>query len=410
MKRLVVVVLATLLGAACAGGNSKVIDAGPAPTRAPGAQGSPAAAGGSDSIAGPASGPGSGTGPMTAVALYLTEGDTLHRIVRSVPKVAGIGAATLRALLAGPTPEEAKSGVGTAVPSGTRLLGLTIEGGVARVDLSRQFEVTGNEEGVTLSLAQVTCTLGQFDTVKGVRFALDGKDVSVLSGDGTVTDRPLTCDRYGRFEPAPKSADPGIWPYTSAAESDAAVAGGDRTFLDPVATAREFATRYLGMVDPVVFDFSQGGPGDGEVGVGFRYSEGRNPVADPKPTTTVVVRQLGRRGDSGAWTVTAAWSPNIEVSGPQPLGRVSSPLPLTGRASAFEGHVNVSVREDAMLAGATLGDGFVTGRGDGELGPFSGQIAFRSPSKPAGAVVFFERSAADGQVLRATVVRVTFGS
>jgi len=344
------------------------------------------------------------------VALYLTEGDTLHRIVRSVPKVAGIGAATLRALLAGPTPEEAKSGVGTAVPSGTRLLGLTIEGGVGRVDLSRQFEVTGNEEGVTLSLAQVTCTLGQFDTVKGVRFALDGKDVSVLSGDGTVTDRPLTCDRYRRFDPAPASDDPGIWPYTSAAESDAAVAGGDRTFVDPVAAAREFATRYLGMVDPVVFDFAEGGPGDGEVGIGFRYSEGRTPVADPKPTTTVVVRQLGRRGDSGAWTVTAASSPNIEVSGPQPLGRVSSPLSLTGRASAFEGHVNVSVREDAMLAGATLGDGFVTGRGDGELGPFSGQIAFRSPSKPGGAVVFFDRSAADGQVLRATVVRVRFGS
>ncbi len=62
-----------------------------------------------------------------------------------------------------------------------------------------------------------------------------------------------------------------------------------------------------------------------QVGIGFRYSEGRTPVADPKPTINVVVRQLGRRGDSGAWTVTAAWSPNIEVSGPQPLARVSSP-------------------------------------------------------------------------------------
>jgi len=279
MKRLVVVVLATLLGSACAGGSTKVIDAGPAPTRAPGAQASSAPAGGSDPVTNPASGSASGAGPdrTTAVTLYLTEGDTLHRIVRSVPKVTGIGAAALRALLAGPTPEEAQSGVGTAVPSGTRLLGLTIEGGVARVDLSRQFEVTGNEEGVTLSLAQVTCTLGQFDTVKGVRFALDGKDVSVLSGDGTVTDRALTCDRYGRFGPAPTTADPGIWPYTSAAESDAAVAGGDRTFLDPVAAAREFATRYLGMVDPVVFDFAEGGPGDGEVGRGVGPTRRRAP-------------------------------------------------------------------------------------------------------------------------------------
>lgn len=42
------------------------------------------------------------------------------------------------------------------------------------------------------------------------------------------------------------------------------------------------------------------------------------------------------------------------------------------------------------------------------LRPFSGDIAFRAPSKPAGALVFTDLSAADGQVLRATVVRVRF--
>jgi len=403
MKRLAVVVLTVFLGVACAGG-SKVGDAGPAPTRAPNAQASSATTGGSD----PTGASTSGAGPTSAVSLYLTEGDTLRRVARTIPKVTGIGAATLRALLAGPTPEEAASGLGTAIPSGTRLLGLIIKEGVATVDLSRQFEVTGNEEGVTVALAQVTCTIDQFDTVTGVRFAIDGKDVGVVSGNGTVTERPLTCDGYGRFDPA-RLTDPGIWPYTSSAESDAAVNGGDRTFVDPVAAAREFASRYLGMADPVVFDFAEGGPGEGEVPVGFRYSEGRTPVDNPKPTTTVVVRQLGLQGDSGAWTVVAAAARNIEVSGPQPLARVSSPLVLTGRASAFEGHVNVSVREDAMLAGASLGDGFVTGRGDGELGPFNGEVGFRTPSRPGGAVVFFDRSAADGQVLAATVVRVLFG-
>jgi len=408
MKRLAVVVSTTFLAVACAGGGTKVTDAGPAPSRAPAAQGSSAASGGADPSGGSGSGSTPAPGSTSAVALYLTTGDTLHRIVRTIPKVSGIGAATLRALLAGPTPEEARSGVGTAIPAGTRLLGLTIDGGVARVDLSRQFEVAGNEEGVTVSLAQVTCTIDQFDTVKGVRFAIDGKDVEVVSGNGTVTDRPLTCDSYGRVNQARLSTDPGIWPYTSAAESDAAVDGGDRRFLDPVVAAREFASRYLGMADPVVFDFGQAGPGEGEVPVGFRYSEGRTPVDNPQPTTTVVVRQLGRQGGAGAWTVTAAAARNIEVSGPQPLARVSSPLALTGRASAFEGHVNVSVREDAMLADASLGDGFVTGRGDGELGPFNGQVTFRSPSKPGGAVVFFDRSAADGQVLAATVVRVLF--
>ena len=70
--------------------------------------------------------------------------------------------------------------------------------------------------------------------------------------------------------------------------------------------------------------------------------------------------------------------------------------------------MNVEVREDGMLAGQFLGEGFVTG-GGGPAAPFSGTIAFTTPTKPGGAVVFFERSAADGQgVLRATVVRVAF--
>jgi hypothetical protein len=61
-----------------------------------------------------------------------------------------------------------------------------------------------------------------------------------------------------------------------------------------------------------------------------------------------------------------------------------------------------------MLAGQALGRGVVTGGGDA-LRPFSGEVAFRSPSKPAGAIVFVERSAADGQgILRAAVVRVRF--
>ncbi|MGI9021665.1 MAG: GerMN domain-containing protein [Acidimicrobiales bacterium] len=406
MRRLAVMAVATMtvvLGAACTGG-SKVNDAGPAPTRQPGAPAQPA--GPDDS--GTAADPAAGADGTATVSLWLTQGDTLHRIARTVPKVTGIGAVTLQALLAGPTPEEKRAGVGTAIPDGTRLLGLTIDDATARVDLSRQFEVTGDDEGVILSLAQVTCTIDQFDSVTGVRFALDGQDVAVLAGDGTVTDRPLTCRRFGQPEAAPTPVDAGIWPFTSAAEADASVDRGDRTFLDPVVTAREFASRYLGMDDPVVFDFRESGPADGEVGVGFRYGEGGAPIDEPGPTTTVIVRQLGRQGGSGAWSVTAAWSPDIEVTSPQPLASVSSPVPLGGRADVFEGHVNVSVREDGMLAGAALGEGFVTGGGGGELGPFDGAVAYRAPSAPGGAVVFSER-AGDGQVLRATVVRVRFG-
>ncbi len=49
---------------------------------------------------------------------------------------------------------------------------------------------------VTMRLAQVTCTVDQFPTVKGVRFALAGELVSVFAGDGIVLDKPVTCASY----------------------------------------------------------------------------------------------------------------------------------------------------------------------------------------------------------------------
>ena len=64
-------------------------------------------------------------------------------------------------------------------------------------------------------------------------------------------------------------------------------------------------------------------------------------------------------------------------------------MTVRGQAATFEGNVLVQVREDGMLDGANLGFGPVTGRGDGVLGDFAGDIAFDRP-EPAGAVVFPE--------------------
>ena len=87
------------------------------------------------------------------------------------------------------------------------------------------------------------------------------------------------------------------------------------------------------------------------------------------------------------------------------LASAGSGVPLTVAGAL---NVGVVVREDGMLAGASLGEGFVTGRGDGVLGPFEGQVTFRAPAKAGGAVLLVDRSAADGSVMGATVVRVTF--
>ncbi len=180
-------------------------DAGPAPTRSSPSD-SPAAG---EPVAG-SEDPGSSeenSAPVatTTVAIYLTEGESLERVERTVPEVPRIGTEALRSLLAGPTATEATGGLGTAIPVGTRLLDLAISDGTATVDLSRAFESGGGTLGLTLRLAQVACTLDQFESVEGVRFALEGELLSVFSGDGIVVDRPVSCASYRTYLSEPGS-------------------------------------------------------------------------------------------------------------------------------------------------------------------------------------------------------------
>jgi spore germination protein GerM len=409
MRRvLAVLAVLGLVTTACGGGEAT--DAGPVPGRPSESETTvdPEATG--TTTPSPEA-PTAGSATTTEVAVWLVRGETLEPVNRTVPRVPGIGAEAVKALLAGPTPAESRSGFSTAVPLDTRFIGLVIDGnGIAKVDLTRDFESGGGSLGLTLRLAQVTCTLNQFPSVKGVRFALAGELVSVFSGNGIVIDKPVTCDSYREVlgGPGDSATFAGIWPFATQAELDAYAAGTERTYRDPVATARDFATKYLGMDNPVDFPSRSTGEGTVEVPLGFRYGEGRTPVPSPQATFVVIVRQLGAQGPSGPWTVVEATSPNIVVTTPKPLDKVGSPVRLTGQAHAFEGTVNVQVREDGMVAGQTLGRGFVTGGGDA-LRPYSGDIDFRSPTKPGGAIVLTELSAADGQgTLRAAVVKVRF--
>ncbi len=347
-------------------------------------------------------------GETTDVTLFLTKDEHLEPVTRAVPKVTRIGGETVKALLTGPTAQESAAGLGTAIPVGTRFLDLNIADGVARVDLSREFESGGGTLSLTMRLAQVVCTLDQFDTVDGVRFLLDGTLVDVFSGNGIVVDHPLGCADFPELQPPGSAAlFDGIWPFSSKADVDAYLASGDTAYADPVATAAAFAERYVGIADPVTFPPATAAGALREVKVGFGTIEGGGPMPDPRPSMSVFLRDADG-GDDGPWTVVRANAPEIVVDKPAAKDRISSPAQLNGTALAFEGHVNVEVREDGMAAGQFLGEGFVTG-GGGPAAPFSDTIAFNPPSKPGGAVVFFDRSSADGQaVLRATVVRVAF--
>ncbi|TVP73749.1 MAG: hypothetical protein EA340_02040 [Nitriliruptor sp.] len=122
----------------------------------------------------------------------------LISVQREIPSTPRIAHATLRELIEGPSRADRAliDGVSTAVPAETLLLGVTIDDRVATVDLSREFESGGGSFTMFARLAQVTYTLTQFPTVDEVRFELDGRPVTVFSGEGIVLDGPVARDDY----------------------------------------------------------------------------------------------------------------------------------------------------------------------------------------------------------------------
>jgi spore germination protein GerM len=201
LRRVIALAAAAALVAAC-GPSAQVTDVGAAPTRPPpdGAETSTPGSTVAGSEPAPAVAVPSEPAPeprgTTTLRVWLVAGERAVPVTRQVPRVPRIGAAVLEELLAGPTAAELDRDLTTEVPEGTRLRGLTITDGVATVDLSGDFEEGGGTLGLTLRLAQVVCTLDQFPTVDGVRFALDGAVVDVFSGDGLVIDEPVACSDY----------------------------------------------------------------------------------------------------------------------------------------------------------------------------------------------------------------------
>lgn len=127
------------------------------------------------------------------VLYWVGEDDQLVAEQRRIPRTPAIGRATLEALLQGPqqpglttaipTPAEVQQYPGREADWGdrVRLLGLTIEDGVATANFSQELRAYGGGSlRVQLIRQQITQTLQQFPTVQEVRIAIDGDTEGVL--------------------------------------------------------------------------------------------------------------------------------------------------------------------------------------------------------------------------------------
>jgi hypothetical protein len=133
-----------------------------------------------------------------------TGNEGLVPVLREVPETNATARAAMEALLGGPKGGELRGSPAmyTAIPDGTRLLGISIKNGLATVDLSGAFASGGGTYSMSSRLAQVVFTLTQFSTVDTVSFELDGVPVTVFSSEGIVLDGPVGRADYRENLPA----------------------------------------------------------------------------------------------------------------------------------------------------------------------------------------------------------------
>jgi Immunoglobulin-like domain of bacterial spore germination/Sporulation and spore germination len=175
MKRLIAMmaVLATL-AAACAESGAQPL--GPAPgTESPTPSTSPSP--GSPSVS-----PSPTPAQSMTYELWFNYDGSLFVTHRTEAFVPGVGARSIESLLEGPTNAESAAGLHSEIQPGTHLLGLTIDDGVATVNLDRAFTSQETPAIAVGSLSQVVYTLTQFDSIEGVVFEVDGRPLTNFGG------------------------------------------------------------------------------------------------------------------------------------------------------------------------------------------------------------------------------------
>lgn len=127
----------------------------------------------------------------TTYSLYFLRGSYLgvsHRTTTTTPAIA---TTAMSALVGGTDAAETTAGLSSAVPAGTRLLGLRIASGTATVDLSDAFATPATPGAELGRVAQVVYTLTQFPSVKTVAFQIAGATPATFASGAVSLRNPL---------------------------------------------------------------------------------------------------------------------------------------------------------------------------------------------------------------------------
>jgi hypothetical protein len=253
-----------------------------------------------------------------------------------------------------------------------------------------QTQIDQNRKRWIIGLAAAVATIA---VVVGV-LAIAGDDDEVeTAGTGSTTSLSTTTEATTTTEGSTTTTfDTGV-DVSQAVFPDPSTS---RRFDDPHALVDSFARDYVGMDDPVIGELMGGDSRSGEIEVrGF---------ADGAPTT-VMVRQL----QDDTWFVIGAVTGSIQPASPEAGATVTSPVPLTGQAYAFEGTVGVRLHVDGATEPVTTT--FVTGRGDGVLGDYEGELEYKAPSAAGthGTILYTSEGGESGAPIAFALTRVQLG-
>jgi len=143
--------------------------------------------------AGPASAPAapaSTTAPSTGdqaaapavVVVYLLRGGHPAPVARTVRAVGSPAMLAVTGLLQPLTRAEQGSGLTTQIPTAAGLLGVTVAGARATVDLTHGFAAAGSLASVRRRVAQVVYTLTRLPGIERVGFRIDGRTPTSIGG------------------------------------------------------------------------------------------------------------------------------------------------------------------------------------------------------------------------------------
>src|SRR3954470_3354258 len=123
---------------------------------------------------------------QSRVSVYFLRGEQLA----SVQRAGRTPLDAMQQLIAGPTPGEAGRGFRTYLPTGTRVLGVSVANGVATVDLNQRFVSGSNRASLLARLSQVVRTLTGLEGTRAVRLLVNGH-IPATRFPGVPMSRPI---------------------------------------------------------------------------------------------------------------------------------------------------------------------------------------------------------------------------